>query len=58
MIDAGALGQEELEQAAERLAAFDVKALRESARHAAVERFSIETVGLPRYIQLYERLVA
>ena len=56
VIDAGGLAQEELENAADGLAALDVGALRESARRAALERFSIETVGLPRYVQLYERL--
>ncbi len=58
VIDAGGLAQGELEQAAERLAAADMSALRDSARRAAVDRFAIETVGLPRYIELYEGLVA
>jgi glycosyltransferase involved in cell wall biosynthesis len=58
VIDAGGLAQEELERAAEELMALDVRALSESARRAAVERFSIETVGLPRYIRLYQKLVA
>lgn len=58
VIDAGGLGPEEIERAAERLATADVGALRESARRAAVERFSIEGVGIPRYRRLYERLAA
>jgi glycosyltransferase involved in cell wall biosynthesis len=57
VIDAGGLGPEDLERAAERLAAADVSALREGARRAAVERFSIEDVGIPRYVRLYEQLV-
>lgn len=44
--------------APERLAAADVEALRESARQAAVERFSIDDVGIPRYRRLYERIAA
>lgn len=58
VIDAGGLGPEEIERAAERLGAADVDGLRESARRAAVERFSIDDVGIPRYRRLYERLVA
>jgi glycosyltransferase involved in cell wall biosynthesis len=58
VIDAGGLDPEEIERAAERLAALDVGALRESARRAAVERFSIDGVGIPRYRRLYERLAA
>jgi glycosyltransferase involved in cell wall biosynthesis len=58
VIDAGGLGPEEIERAAERLSAADVNGLRESARRAAVERFSIEDVGIPRYRRLYERLAA
>jgi glycosyltransferase involved in cell wall biosynthesis len=56
VIDAGGLGPEEIDRAAERLAAADVDALRESARRAAVERFSIDDVGIPRYRRLYERI--
>jgi len=58
VIDAGGLGPEEIERAAELLSAADVDGLRESARRAAVERFSIDDVGIPRYRRLYERLVA
>jgi glycosyltransferase involved in cell wall biosynthesis len=58
VIDAGGLEPEEIARAAERLAAADVAALRDSARRAAVERFSIDDVGVPRYLRLYERLVA
>ncbi len=58
VIDAGDLSPEDLERAAERLATADVTALRESARRAVVERFSIDEVGIPRYRRLYERLVA
>jgi len=57
VIDAGDLSAEALEQAAVRLTTADVRGLRESARHAAVERFSLENIGIPRYRQLYERLV-
>jgi glycosyltransferase involved in cell wall biosynthesis len=58
VIDAGGLGPAEIERAAERLAAADVDRLCESERRAAVERFSINDVGIPRYRRLYERLVA
>jgi glycosyltransferase involved in cell wall biosynthesis len=58
VIDAGNLNPEDIECAAAHLAAVDVEALRELARRTAVERFSIETVGLPRYRRLYERLVS
>ena len=58
VIDAGDLGPDDIEDAAERLAAADVDALRESARRAAVERFSIDAVGIPRYRRLYERIAA
>jgi glycosyltransferase involved in cell wall biosynthesis len=58
VVDAGGLEPEDIERAAERLAAADVAALRESARRAAVSRFSIDGVGIPRYLRMYERLVA
>ena len=56
IFDAGSLGAEELEGAAERLVTADLSTLRESARRAAVERFSVEDIGIPRYCRLYERL--
>ncbi len=58
VIDAGDLGPGAIESAAERLAAADVDALREIARRAAVERFSLDAVGIPRYRRLYERMAA
>jgi glycosyltransferase involved in cell wall biosynthesis len=57
-IDAGELAPADLERAADRLAHADSLEIRESARRAAIERFSIESVGIPRYLRLYERLAA
>ena len=57
VIDAGDLSAEALERAAERVTTTDVRALRESARRAAIERFSVEGIGIPRYCRMYERLV-
>lgn len=58
VIDAGQLREDEIELAAKKLATLDVRALADSARRAALERFSTQGVGLPRYIQLYEHLLA
>jgi glycosyltransferase involved in cell wall biosynthesis len=58
VIDAGGLHEEEIERAADILATANLDSLRESARRAAVERFSIDDVGIPRYCRLYEKLAS
>lgn len=56
VIDAGHMDVAALERAAEQLTTTDVRALAVSARRAALERFSLEGIGIPRYHRLYERL--
>jgi glycosyltransferase involved in cell wall biosynthesis len=58
VIDAGNMTSAELERAAERLLALDPTQTRSIARKAALERFSLEEVGVARYRRLYERMVA
>lgn len=56
VIDAGAMGEGELEAAADALLALDREAVRPVARRAAEQRFSLQDVGIARYAALYDRL--
>lgn len=56
VVDAGAMTLPELEAAAEKLLALDRRAVRDAARQAAEERFSLTGVGIPRYLALYDTL--
>ena len=60
VVGAGALGPEEIEGAAERLLALasrEREALQAAARQAAMARFSLAAVGVPRYRRIYEQLL-
>jgi glycosyltransferase involved in cell wall biosynthesis len=56
VVDAGTLTVADIEQAAARAVALDLAALRPVARQAAVDHFSLDTVGIPRYRRLYEAM--
>jgi glycosyltransferase involved in cell wall biosynthesis len=55
-VDAGAMGEGELEAAAERL--LSLPPLRKEARALAQRELSVDEVGVARYTALYERLAA
>ena len=57
LVDAGALSQDDLERAAERLLALPYPAVNQRARTAAETHFSLDE-GIARYRRLYERLAS
>jgi glycosyltransferase involved in cell wall biosynthesis len=58
LVDAGGMSAAEIERSAESVLSIDPVRARREARQIAETHFSLEQVGVPRYVDLYRRLAS